>query len=118
MGRVKFAAEGPQGATPPPWNKDHAPYNCLAWLIDKERVKEGMKPQKVHELLPQFTQYNLDNFRPNYKYMMKKYKAGTLTYNVRIIPENVMKMLQEGNYGGFRSQETQNDVNKAMEGKL
>ena len=117
---VQFAdqQQGNNAEAPPPWNKDHAPYNALAYLIDKEKVRKGMKPQKVHELLPLFTQYTLTRFRNNYNNMLKKYAAGTLTYNTRVIPENTLEMLRTGNgLGGARLAETSTNINESMEGK-
>jgi len=103
---------------PPPWNKDYPPYNALAYLIDKEKVVKGMKPQKVHELLPLFTQYDLTRFRNNYNSMLKKYRAGTLVYSVRVIPANIMKMLKDGSYANNWSEKTQAGLNEQFEGTL
>jgi len=113
---VRFQESAAGGNNPPPWNKDHPPYNCLAYLVSKGKVKEGAKASKVHELLPLFSQYKLDNFRPNLRNMLKYYKAGKLVFNKNLIPANIMTMIDSGKMGGFRSEQTQNDVDDAMEG--
>jgi len=110
--------DGSDTSAPPPWSKEHAPFNALAYLIDKERVVKGMKPQKVHELLTLFSQYTLTRFRNNYNNMLKKYAAGTLTYNIRKIPDEVMTMIREGKLGGARSADTQAGLDGAFESKL
>jgi len=86
-------------------------------MISKGIVAKGkIHPQKVHELLPLFAQYDLDHFRPNLNNMYKKHAAGTLTYNQSKIPDNVMVMINDGKLGGHRSKKTEDDLNQAFEG--
>ena len=109
--KVKFSDQDP-----PPWNKDEIPYNMLAYLIDKERVVKGMKPIKVHDSLKEFEVYDTDKWRNNFNAMLKRYAAGTLTYNKRVIPKEILILLGKWS-GKDRGPGTQKGLNKTMEGK-